>query len=468
MISHKRKVESETNTNMTDINKIEQMADESKIEPKIDLKSELVNIETKEAKNTRDAKGAELNTYAQPTVLPTLTPYVINISQTVDKDSIIVETSQSQKKFMFYDRNKNFMGGFSIYEFIKYITSNASLVFLSGVDGDSVRPVIEKYVCSIKRNNSDNFSINMLSYMESPFMGNIETLIKFYTFIYEFEQDRLHTELAKLEQIEANQTLNIFNNMIYCLLNHILKIIAILTQKLEANQLKNTLLNYSVAIVYRLSKFVREEINKKVNDLDTLNQDLLRIEGLRTAMNTKLDSVQKSLDKQNTEIDILLRTTFNNYRNESDSESENLDLKSSSESSPVTSSLDKSNIYNGNSSDINSTPKAKINTESLRVSDLFSELNKLKTFAKSEQPKIQKSIKIDSNLDQGIQSLIQNKIRLPTDSAVSLSDIIDMHSKVKYSSNSNPDFNSYDSGVDTVSNIKYLSSSTPKPNMKKY
>ena len=249
--------------------------------------------------------------------------YVINVQQTIDKDSIIVETLHNQKRFMFYDRNKNFLGGFSIHEFIKYITSNVSCNFCLGVNYDSVTPIIEKYVCNVKKieKPSKRYVIHMLTYLESPFMGNIETLIKFYTFIHEFETSRLEDELSKLNQVESDQTRDIFNNMMYTLLNHILKIIAILTNKLDPTdinslKIRNTLLNYSVAIVYRLSKFIRDEINKKIDELNVLNQDLLRIEGIRTTVTSRIDTIQRSIDRQNTEVDILFRHLMFNHNQE--------------------------------------------------------------------------------------------------------------------------------------------------------
>lgn len=250
-----------------------------------------------------------------PSINPT--NYVINVQQTIDKESIIVETNYNQKKFLFYDRNKNFLGAFSIHEFIRFITSHVSINFLRGVDSDSVRPIIEKYICKISviEKPSKRYIINMLNYFESPFMGNIETLIKFYSFIHEFEENELQKELNMLNQQESIKTRDIFNKMIYTLLNHILKIIAALTNKLtgydpNTSKIRDSLLNYSVAIVYRLSKFVRTEIDVKVDELTVLNQDLLRIEGIRTGLNSKLDSLQRSIDKQSAEMDVVLRNVL--------------------------------------------------------------------------------------------------------------------------------------------------------------
>ena len=181
------------------------------------------NVENKETVQTNREKNYA-HTYEPPNNIALNQSsqshnYMINIQQTCDKDSIIVETHHTQKKFIFYDRNKNFLGGFSVYEFVKYITSNISVGFLEGVDGNSVKPVIEKYICTIKNVNNPykRYIINMLSYLESPFMGNIETLIKFYTFVHEFEKSNFENEIAKIPKSESVAVIDLFNNMIYTL-----------------------------------------------------------------------------------------------------------------------------------------------------------------------------------------------------------------------------------------------------------
>ena len=96
-----------------------------------------------DAKNLDDANNTRL-----------ANNYTINIQQPDNNNAIIVETQYPEKKFMFYDHNKNFLGGFSIYEFIKYVTSHVNVNFLIGIDGNSVKPIIERYICSIKKGRS--------------------------------------------------------------------------------------------------------------------------------------------------------------------------------------------------------------------------------------------------------------------------------------------------------------------------
>ena len=399
--------------------------------------------------------------------------YVINIQQTVDKDSIIVETNYSQKKFMFYDRNKNFLGGFSAHDFIRYITSHVSSNFLSGVDSDSAKPVIEKYICkvSVIEKPSKRYVISMLNYFESPFMGNIETLIKFYTFIREFEDNNLQRELDSLNTQESVKTKDIFNNMMYTLLNHILRIIAALTNKLVANdantsKIRDSLLNYSVGIVYRLSKFVRNEIDVKVDELTVLNHDLLRIEGIRTGLSSKLDSIQRSVDKQNAEIDVVLRnilmyrmptqSSSPNKKSEEPLSGQNIGVVKDtgiSTDQPVAEKIkinllsDKSNIFNENSESVLSAShkKSAQQSESLRISELLNEVGKLKAISEKRTSDAHKK---ESN------TLFMTKPKRHTDSSLSsgsaksLSDIMMLHGNVDYgaidSENLSNDLEEYD------------------------
>jgi hypothetical protein len=449
--------------------------------------------------------------------------YIINIHQTVDKDSIIVETNYTEKKFMFYDRNKNFLGGFSVQDFIKYITSNVSSGFLLGVDSDSVRIIIEKYICHVKLIDKPNkkYIINMLNYFESPFMGNIETLIKLYTFIHEFEENELHKELAGLDGSESAKILEIFNNMLYGLLIHILKIIAALTDKLSSSdnpKIKDSLLNYSVGIVYRLSKFIKQNIDMKVDELNALNQDMLRIEGIRTSLLLKLDSIEKSISKQNIEIDMILRNVIMHGMINSKSQpypehepstsglietrpdpvpdkgSELLEKTSERSQNPIpanhkplpgsnnsstsermTSSLDKSHIYDFNSESGKNPPlyahagnnrgsgKLSIDRNNLGISELLDEVQKLTNNSSHELLARQKQ-KQEQEQGQATTSE-KNKQSSKTQSsdnvANSLADILALHNKIDYNQESENSFRSEtsgDSGEGSSMQIKYLSS----------
>jgi hypothetical protein len=234
--------------------------------------------------------------------------YLINQEQDNIINAIIVETNSQQKKFMFFDRMRNYLGSFTIYEFIRCLTINTDPTFLSGIDCDTSRPVIEKYIAKIKTDDlTKKQTLAMLNYLESPFMGNVELLIKFYSYINEFEQTQFENELSKLQFDKRSKVRSIFDNMIYVLLNHILRIIGAISSKLQNNKNKDTLLNYSVAIVYRLSKYVRSEIEKEITTISELKTELATMEKTKTELNTRLDTIQRTIDRQNTEIELVLK-----------------------------------------------------------------------------------------------------------------------------------------------------------------
>ena len=294
--------------------------------------------------------------------------YIININQVIDKDSILVETNHTQKRFLFYDKNKNHLGSFSIYEFIKYITSHVSNNFLKGIDYEKVIPIVDKFICKVKIvDKTDNiYDIAMLSYLESPFMGNVETLIKLYSFINEFENNNLTSELIQLDNVEASNVTNIFNTMLYSLLNHILKIIASLTNKLtsnndiEATKIKNSLLNYSIVIVFKLSKLVKNDMTNKIKQINSAYDELVNINKSKMEINSHMDLLQKSIDKQQIQLDIILRTFLieKNINKNNDSNNDQPKISNTSNvgiSSSASTSTSTSNSSTSSYDDINST-----------------------------------------------------------------------------------------------------------------
>jgi len=226
----------------------------------------------------------------------------------IDVNSIIVETNTQLKKFIFFDRLRNYLGSFTVHEFIRCLTINIDPLFLSGIECDTSRPVIEKFIAKIKTDDqTKKQSLILLNYLESPFMGNVELLIKFYSYINEFEQNQYENELSKIQLDNRPKIKSVIDNMIYVLLNHILKIIGAISSKLQNNKNKDSLLNYSVAIVYRLSKYVHNEIDRGMTSINDLKSNLAKIESTKNELNTRLDAIQRTIEKQNTEIELVLK-----------------------------------------------------------------------------------------------------------------------------------------------------------------
>ena len=247
---------------------------------------------------------------------------------------IIVETDFTNKTFTFYDSNKNLLGSFNIYEFIKFITSNASNNFLITVSSTTVKPLIEKYICNLSyTDTSKKYNINMLNWLDSPFMGNIDTLVKLYLLINTFEKKELQYELTKLNEQERINVSDIYNDLLYNLISHILKVISILNGKLiDSSKIKGELLQYSISMVHRLSRIIKNDLEKKHNNIEILKQNLEHIKSEKRTMNTRLTQLENkninSISSNNSNIiDRLVTSTSDNNIQTITDESEIYDIK---------------------------------------------------------------------------------------------------------------------------------------------
>ena len=196
------------------------------------------------------------------------------------KNSIIVEIERLSGKITFYDNLKKYIGSFTINEFFKYMTNP--------LIETEYKITIEKYICNV----SINKTINMLNCEQSAVMGNIGILLKFYVLINDFENNDLHKMLKLYPETE-----DIFNEIHYALLLHILKTISMVLNKMTSlnyQKIRNKLLTHSTAIVYKLTKLNKMMIDKKINEINTLNENKEK----NTSLNDLLDLQDKKFNKK--------------------------------------------------------------------------------------------------------------------------------------------------------------------------
>lgn len=226
---------------------------------------------------------------------------IYNVVSNTQNSNIIVETDFETKTFTFYDNNKNLLGSFSVYEFIKFITVNVSNNFLIAINSSTAKPIIEKYICNVALSDDTNkYTINMLNWLESSFMGNIDTLTKLYLLINNFERNELTNELSKLNEQERKNVITIHNTMIYNLINHILKVISLLNGKLVQNSVtRETLLKYSISLVHRLSRYIKNELDIKVHNIEKLKINLQDINIQEQNINDRLTKLENMMSINN-------------------------------------------------------------------------------------------------------------------------------------------------------------------------
>jgi len=295
----------------------------------------------------------------------------------ISKGQIIVDFNNDDYKFIIYDRNKSLIGSFTSLNLIKYVTSKIYPSFLSYVDNTLCVPIIETYVCNVV-NDIDSIKINLLNQLQSPFMGSLDMVVKLYQGIHEFEKKSLDAELLKLSDSKIIKKINtIIKQLIYLLLNYSLKLIATISDAIKSDDtkadIKESLVKYSVAIVYRLNNLMKHEIENRVREYDTLQNDLLRMGAVKLEMYKKINELNHSVTIQNKQIEDIVYKLDNLSKihptvqlashfggGSSSAKTESSSIKSSSKSSSSKTSSKKSS----SSDNSKSTSSAYINSKS--------------------------------------------------------------------------------------------------------
>jgi hypothetical protein len=246
--------------------------------------------------------------------------YTVNANT---KQYVIVETDSGMQKFNLYDNNRNLIGGFSSVQLIKYVIANDtkcnSTSFLSNEDYLSSQPVIEKYIGVYSKEDNE---IVLRDYIESPFMGSVETLVKLYMFINDFEKHRLSQQLNYVSDEKDRECItDALNRLIYNLLTHTMKVITAITNRIDNmphkdrkesdKSVKESLLRYGVSIMYRLSKFVKSTVEKSYNKINRDVQELRALTKNRDEIVNRLDASMRIVEAQNQRINALMTATTN-------------------------------------------------------------------------------------------------------------------------------------------------------------
>jgi hypothetical protein len=203
-------------------------------------------------------------------------------------------------KFTFYNSNGSILGSFTFKQIIKYIGKQIDKQFYSNIDSGVSEELIKMMITDITIDPvTGKLAIILRSHLESPFMGNLDLLIKLNNMLFTYEKTNLLNDLTLIRdeklQYKLKQSIKQF---IYLLLNHTLKIISIATENASV-EMKNKLLKYSVALTYRISNFMKEHIDSYNNQYKILYGQLEKLVNIKNIMNKKLEKLEDKIEKQN-------------------------------------------------------------------------------------------------------------------------------------------------------------------------
>jgi len=244
-------------------------------------------------------------------------------------NSLLVSYDNLNKKFVFYNMSQTLLGYFTISQLMKYFGNckDTSLEFMPEIDLESY-DIIETFIGDVSTENSVT-KIRLKSHVISPFMGNIELLIKLNLGVKKFIQSKLNSYLdlsdncnknKKNKQIKIIQNLKEFQHL---MLNHTLSIISYIYEETRDDplrrQLRENLLKYSLDISQDITKYISEKIDQENKYLNNLRDNLYEITSIKIALNKKITNLNSNIEVQNKYIISLLSKieVISNIKNES-------------------------------------------------------------------------------------------------------------------------------------------------------
>jgi len=222
-----------------------------------------------------------------------------------NSSNMILVYDENENKFTFYNSNKSILGSFNFKQILKYVGKQIDQNFYSHIDSGYSDELIRSMIGEVlidpvtSKNN-----IILKSHIESPFMGNLDLLIRLNNLFFSYETRELLSDLAlvKDEKLQYKLKLGI-KQFIYLLINHTLKIIAIATEEIKDDPkqeaMKQKLLKYSVALTYRISGFMKEHLENYNNQYKSLYNQLEKLINMKKIINSKIDKLEEKINKQN-------------------------------------------------------------------------------------------------------------------------------------------------------------------------
>lgn len=226
-----------------------------------------------------------------------------------NKEVIMVYHDKKNKKFTFFDQSNSPIGYFTIDQLIKYIGKLQYPDFMSGVDINVSADIIETFI--VKGATDDyGYDIQLVSHMSSPFMGNIEMLMKLNNDIKDFENNDMGLYLEKVGDKKIERKVNqCIKEFIYILLGHILKIISTVSEHIKSDgsrqNIKESLLRYSCGITYRITNYVLDQLDIQNEYINGLQGNLHNMVIIKKALNEKINHLSDSVESQNRRVSSL-------------------------------------------------------------------------------------------------------------------------------------------------------------------
>ena len=238
--------------------------------------------------------------------------------------------NMSGNKFNIYNTNKQPIGSFNVDHLMRFIAENydTKQQFMRQINSKEykdAKQIIKTFLCSTTFDPKINYvNINLISHNDSAFMGDIEMIIKLNKLIQIFVKSKLQDELKYVDPNNRKRIEHIINQFMYMMLNYTMGLIDIISCEIKDNPSKKELalelIKYSIGIMYRISKFVQEQLVIVVNNNKDVEKLMIMSMKMRSILDTKLDKLLNQIELQNSR---LLQSGGSNNNNKSNNKSKN-------------------------------------------------------------------------------------------------------------------------------------------------
>jgi hypothetical protein len=222
--------------------------------------------------------------------------------------NMVVVYDEMEKKFTIYNSNKSILGSFTFKQIVKYIGKQSCPDFLQNFETGYSDELIKTLIGEVTSDPvTKKLNITLKSHLDSPFMGNLDLLIRLNNSFYSYESGEINTDLIGVPDEKTQYAVKMsIKQFIYLLINHTLKIISIATDDIKNDpsqaEMKQKLLKYSVALTYRISNFMKEHLDNYNNQYKSLYSQLEKLISMKTSMNQKINNLEQKINQQNNYI----------------------------------------------------------------------------------------------------------------------------------------------------------------------
>jgi hypothetical protein len=247
-------------------------------------------------------------------------------------ENIIIEYNEINKLYSFQTLKKQLLGNININDIIKYSISTLEQhdTFLTNIKLDDNKiKLIEKYICNTYQENNSIY-IEFNSIEKSEFMTDPELLIQLNKDLTEFEEKNI------LNNTNVNiKIINIIRQMIYNLLDTILKLLYSLSYNKKGNS-QYLLMKYSNAIVYKINQRIKYDLEKKYQNIINNNEFLKKIDENNKLLDKKIEILNKNISEQS---DIITKLINESSEHLSSKEIEDTKIVSDSDKKLITKTI---------------------------------------------------------------------------------------------------------------------------------